>query len=415
MARQQVYRSREGQLLQTVVNRGSFLLSLEIRFWHRISASDQLEANLPLVPPGEFVVRKIVLSLPLLFSTLQPAPMCRGQEAVAEKPAKKVDAETKKKRAAMQIVVTTKALLETLSDEQKAKAVLDFDTEKRVGWHFIPKDTRKGLPLMEMDDDQKQAAMAVLRSAVSKVGYEKSTQIMQLERVLKQLEGDNGKNERNPEKYYFTVFGEPKFRQRWGLSIEGHHLSLNFVFQGNKVLDSTPQFFATNPATLQKDFGEGFPKGLQVLRAEEQLGFKLVKSLDEAQLSKAMLPGEVPGEIRAAGDPQPPTEAARGLSASELTSEQQATLKKLLQAYTSKMKPLVSKERWAKIEKAGMENVKFAWSGAMRPGRGHYYAVQGPSFLVEFINVQADAAGNPANHVHCVWRDMEGDFDLPIK
>lgn len=360
-------------------------------------------------------MRKIVLALPLLLSTFQPALLCRGQDAVAEKPAKKLDAEAKKKRAAMQVVPKTKAFLETLSDEQTKKAVLDFDAEKRVGWHFIPMDSRKGLPLKEMDGGQKEAAMNVLRAAVSKIGFEKSTQIMQLERVLKQLEGDKGKNERNPEKYYFTVFGEPKFRKRWGLSIEGHHLSLNFVFQGNKVLDSTPQFFATNPAKLQADFGEGFPEGFQVLKAEEQLGFKLVKSLDDAQLAKAMLPGDTPGEIRAAGDAQPPTEPARGLSAGDLTEEQQATLKKLLQAYTSKMKPLVSKERWAKIEKAGMEKVMFAWSGAKRPGRGHYYIVQGPTFLVEFINVQADAAGNPANHVHCVWRDMEGDFDLPIK
>jgi hypothetical protein len=29
--------------------------------------------------------------------------------------------------------------------------------------------------------------------------------------------------------------------------------------------------------------------------------------------------------------------------------------------------------------------------------------------------VQPDAAGNPANHVHCVWRDLQGDFHLPIQ
>ena len=98
-----------------------------------------------------------------------------------------------------------------------------------------------------------------------------------------------------------------------------------------------------------------------------------------------------------------------------MSQEQQKTLKKLLHAYTGKMKPLVSKQRWALIEEAGFEKIKFAWSGATKPGVGHYYAVQGPTFVVEFINVQPDAEGNPANHVHCIWRDMTGDFDLPIK
>lgn len=324
-------------------------------------------------------------------------------------------AEAKKKRTALQPVAAVKAMLETLDEGQLKKAKLEFGSDQRVGWHFIPKDSRKGVPLKEMNEEQKNAAMLVLRSAVSKLGFEKSKQIMSLESVLKKLEGDKGRNERNPEKYYFTVFGKPAMKERWGLSIEGHHLSLNFVFRGNKVLDSTPQFFATNPATLAEDYGEGFPKGLQVLKAEEQLGFKLVKSLNEEQLEKAMLPGETPSEIRAAGDAQPPTDAARGVAASDLNDEQKETLTKLMKAYTAKMKPLVSKSRWKLIEEAGMENVKFAWSGAKRPGRGHYYIVQGPTFLIEFINVQPDAAGNPANHVHCVWRDMQGDFDLPIK
>ena len=57
----------------------------------------------------------------------------------------------------------------------------------------------------------------------------------------------------------------------------------------------------------------------------------------------------------------------------------------------------------------------FAWAGATKPGVGHYYRVQGPTFLIEFVNVQPDAAGNIANHIHCVWRDMRGDFGIPIK
>ena len=63
---------------------------------------------------------------------------------------------------------------------------------------------------------------------------------------------------------------------------------------------------------------------------------------------------------------------------------------------------------------AGVDTIHFAWAGANKPGIGHYYRVQGPTFLIEFINVQPDAEGNVANHIHAVWRDMAGDFAIPL-
>jgi hypothetical protein len=51
------------------------------------------------------------------------------------------------------------------------------------------------------------------------------------------------------------------------------------------------------------------------------------------------------------------------------------------------------------------EKVFFAWIGGLEPGQGHYYRIQGPTFLIEHDNVQTGA-----NHVHSVWRDFENDF-----
>jgi len=80
----------------------------------------------------------------------------------------------------------------------------------------------------------------------------------------------------------------------------------------------------------------------------------------------------------------------------------------------------VAGERLALIEKGspaaaglvhhGWDEIHFAWAGALEPGKGHYYRLEGPSFVAEFVNVQPDAEGNPANHIHCVWRDKTGDF-----
>lgn len=357
----------------------------------------------------------ILLSFSLACLILsQPALAAQEKGGAGKKPASGERKEGGKSQGNPPIAAA-RAFLATLDDAQRTRASVDYQSDLRVGWHFIPKASRKGLPLMDMNAEQQTAAKALLRAAVSQLGYDKATIIMQLEGILLQLEGPKDPAVRNPEKYYFTLFGTAAKGQTWGLSVEGHHLSLNFSFQGNKIVDSTPQFMGSNPAKLSASFGEEFPKGFRALGKEEQLGFDLVKSLDEKQLSTAMLPGEVPQEIRAAGEAQPPTEAASGIAASELNSDQQATLKKLIEVYSAKMKPGVSKQRWTLIEQAGFDKVKFAWAGALKPGIGHYYRIQGDTFVIEFINVQADAEGNPANHVHCIWRDLQGDFNLPIK
>ena len=40
---------------------------------------------------------------------------------------------------------------------------------------------------------------------------------------------------------------------------------------------------------------------------------------------------------------------------------------------------------------------------------------QGPTFVVEFLNMQADSANNPANHIHSVWRKIKGDFVAMVR
>ncbi len=359
-------------------------------------------------------IRMLTLALASGFLFTLHASGAAQEKPAAAKSNPAASAEAKQNKAP-QLLASATEFLASLNETQREKAALPYDSEKRVQWHFIPMQTRKGLPIMEMDDSQKKLAMTLLRSALSELGYNKATKIMSLEKVLKQLEGDKGTNERNPEKYYFTVFGTPAPQQAWGLSMEGHHLSLNFSLKGNRIVDSTPQFFATNPAKLMDSYGDEFPKGLEVLGAEEGLGFELVKSLSDEQFSKAKLPGETPSEIRGAGEPQPSKTVLGGIAAADLTAEQQEILKKLMMAYTKKMKPGVQKARWQLIDEAGFDKIQFGWSGATKRGVGHYYVIQGPTFVIEFINVQPDAAGNPANHIHCVWRDMQGDFDLSIQ
>jgi hypothetical protein len=304
--------------------------------------------------------------------------------------------------------------LGALTGEQKQISLLEYDTPKRVEWHFIPKDHRKGLQIKEMTQPQRDAAHKLLQSCLSDIGYQKATKIMSLEALLNELEQGRGRNIRDPERYYFTIFGEPADAGRWGLSIEGHHLSLNFVVENGKVIASTPQFFAANPAIVNFENESDIEIGTRVLAQEEELAFKLVNMLNEQQLAKALIDEKAPAEIRAAGEPQPPQEPAAGLRLAEMTDEQREVLKQLAMTYLESMPAAVAEERYTAAENSNTDEIHFAWAGARKPGIGHYYRVQGETFLIEFVNTQPDAAGNPASHIHCVWRDMRGDFALPI-
>ena len=307
------------------------------------------------------------------------------------------------------------AYLATLNDDQRAKSQLDFDTPKRVDWHFIPIPERKGLKIREMNDKQREAAHALLQTSLSELGYTKATKIMQLEEVLAQLEGDTDHKKRDPLKYYFTVFGKPESDARWGLSVEGHHLSFNYVVDKNEVVASSPQFMAANPTKVAKTYDTTplLKKGEQVLAAEEQLAFDLVNSLNEKQREAAIIAEKAPAEIRAAGEAQPPQEKPVGLSVQRLDEKQEEILEKLIEEYIAAMPADVAKARRKEIANSNSK-VHFAWAGATKPGIGHYYRIQGPTFLIEFVNTQPDAAGNPASHIHCVWRDPRGDFGIKI-
>jgi hypothetical protein len=310
--------------------------------------------------------------------------------------------------------------LASLDETQRKAALLDYDAPQRVAWHFIPLEgerEREGLKIRQMNAEQRKAAHALLQSALSQIGYDKAVKIMELESLLDELQKGRKGPIRDPERYYFAVYGRPTADGKWGLSIEGHHLSLNFVVEKGKVVSSTPTALCANPATVMAAYPNvpQIEKGTRVLAKEETLAFELLASLTPEQKKVAVIADKAPSEVRAAGEPQPPTDAPAGIAAEKLSKAQREILTRLIEAYAENLPADVAKERLEAIDKASPDKIHFAWAGAEKPGVGHYYRVQGPTFLIEFVNTQADSAGNPANHIHSLWRDMRGDLGVPLK
>ena len=78
---------------------------------------------------------------------------------------------------------TVRDFLNALGSDLRRRAVFPFDAEERWNWHYIPRE-RNGVPLKAMNEAQRQAAMALLRAALSERGYSRAEDIMWLEYVL---------------------------------------------------------------------------------------------------------------------------------------------------------------------------------------------------------------------------------------
>jgi len=288
--------------------------------------------------------------------------------------------------------------LASLTPEQRAQATFKFEDDERVNWHFIPKP-RMGLPLLDMASHQKHLATALLSAGLSQQGFMKAVTIMSLDDVLKVMENDNGQR-RNPEKYYFSIFGVPSDQGVWGYRVEGHHLSQNYTVVNGRVVDA-PSFFGSNPAEVR----QGPRKGLRTLAREDDLGHEMIASLDAEQKKVAIVDLVAYKDIITSADRKAALKGQpSGLSASKMNSKQFEALMALLEVYARNMPDQMAEAREEQVKQAG-KNIYFAWAGGVNPGDPHYYRVQTPAFLVEFDDTQ-----DGANHIHSVWRDFAGDF-----
>jgi hypothetical protein len=301
------------------------------------------------------------------------------------------------------MAVAADRFLDSLTKDQSGKAVFDFDSPERLNWHFIPRE-RKGILIKELTPEQRALAFGLISTGAGGGGYLKATTIMSLEEVLREIEKGSGPV-RDPERYFLTIFGSPTDRGKWGWRVEGHHLSLNFVLEDGKVVAATPSFFGANPAEVR----QGPRQGVRTLADREDTALRLLQALDGNQKKVAVVSEEAPRDIRAANTPQPPTDAAPGIAYTDLNGDQRTLLRALIESYSSDMPDEVSKAWLDEIRRAGTEGIKFSWMGPGDRSQPHAYRVQGPTFLIEFNNTQ-----NNANHIHSVWRNMLGDFGIPM-
>ena len=291
---------------------------------------------------------------------------------------------------------------DNLDAKARNKALFHYLDGERIFWYYPPLN-RHGLPLKDMTKELKSLVFTLLETGLSSDAFNQTLQIINHELILKELEiRENIKTfVRDPERYYFTIFGNPKSKDPWGWRFEGHHVSIHFSIWSDKIISVTPLFLGVNPAEVK----DGDSKGLRILKKREDLAFELVNSMSKDQHHIATIYENTPKDIITYNSSRVTVPVVEGISWDELKIGQQKLLKLLIAEYVNQVNPNLVKSKLEYLESNTLNSVKFGWAGGINLGEAYYYRIHGGNLFIELDNYQSGA-----NHVHSVWRDVENDF-----
>ena len=232
--------------------------------------------------------------------------------------------------------------LESLSKDQKEKTRYEYLDGERLFWYYPPIN-RHGLPLRDMNEHQRSLALNLMSTGLTEKSFEQAKKIIALESILGPIEKENGTTyfDRNPDLYYFTIFGNPGSLNPWGWRAEGHHISLHYSILSDQIISMTPFFFGANPAEVR----HGEQNGLRILSDREDIAFDLISEFDKSQLSKAVIYNKAPWDILTYNSSKVSLPEEEGLPASKMNSTQKKILNKLIAEYINQVPQTLSERK----------------------------------------------------------------------
>jgi hypothetical protein len=290
-------------------------------------------------------------------------------------------------------------LLDCLDAEQRRAVTGRFEPEEWLTWTYLPGE-RPGLLMGQLTPSQRGRAFDLLHTAYSRRGLSDLQMVLRTEEIRRELSRSDATPAPHLDPpYWLRILGTPS-AEPWTWRISGHHLLAQATLVGDHVR-GTPQFFGAQPAEV----GSGPHRGFQSLPREQDLARQLVLVLEDDQRRLAVASPVAPDDIVSRQDPAVVNFPTVGLPRSSMDRRQGDLLEALVRQYLDRSPSALADQAWSAIVDAGWPEVRFSWSGALERGAGHYYAVTGPTFVVEYDNTQESG-----NHIHSVWRDRRRDF-----
>jgi len=276
--------------------------------------------------------------------------------------------------------------------------------EWRMWSNIHPFLARHGLLLETLDDDRRNAALAIARAALSPRGYETARNVMKLNETIREITGSDA--EYGEWLYWIGIFGDPSDTSPWGFQIDGHHLNLNFTVVGSQLV-ATPMFMGSEPVVADA----GKYAGTAVFRDEERQGAALMTSLSAGLRRRALIGEDLPGDVFTSAFRDNFEMRYEGLPAGEMTSAQQMALLALIDTYVGRVRSDQALERMHEV-RAHLDQTYFAWIGGTGDGSPFYYRVHSPVILIEFDHQSGTALESPRpsrDHIHTVVRTPNGN------
>jgi Protein of unknown function (DUF3500) len=303
------------------------------------------------------------------------------------------------------LLEVARSFLASLSAEQRKAACFAIDDEAWRQWSNIhPWLMRHGICLVDLDGNQREAALALMREAMSAAGYQTARDVMRLNEHALEI---TGKPEEYGEWFYWiSIFGTPSPEQPWGWQIDGHHLNGNCFVLGDQLV-LTPIFMGSEPVLAR--FGKH--QGTRVFAAEEEQGYALMRALSSEERQRATIGKDLPSELFTAAFNDNRQIDPAGIRYDELPAEGRERFEALLATYVGRIRPGHSEIRWAEV-KRHLSQTHFAWIGPFDDASLFYYRILSPVILVEFDHQSGIIYDNDTasrDHIHTVVRTPNGN------
>jgi hypothetical protein len=303
------------------------------------------------------------------------------------------------------IIDATGRFLATLNPEQRKAATFGIDDKAWQLWCNVhPYLVRHGVCLDDMNDDQKGAALGMVRASLSAAGYETARDVMKLNETIREITGRDG--EYGEWMYWMSVFGTPASKEPWGWQIDGHHLIINCFVLGDQIV-MTPNFMGSEPVYAES----GKYAGTRVFHNEEAGGFALMKSLSPEQQARATIGNELPFDAFTTAFRDNLQLKYEGIRYDELADDQRALLMRLIELYVGRIRPGHAEIRLEEV-KAHLDQTYFAWIGPVNEVSPFYYRIHSPVILIEFdhqTGIAFDNDEHTRNHIHTLVRTPNGN------
>jgi hypothetical protein len=303
------------------------------------------------------------------------------------------------------LLEAARSFLAGLTAEQRNAACFAIGDEAWRRWSNIhPWLMRHGVCLADLDGHQREAALALLREAMSAAGYQTARDVMRLNEHALEI---TGKPEEYGEWFYWvSIFGTPSPEEPWGWQIDGHHLNVNCFVLGEQLV-LTPNFMGSEPVLAR--FGKH--KGTRVFAAEEEQGYALMRALSSAERQHATIGQDLPSELLTAAFNDNRWIEPAGIRYDKLPAEGRERLEALLATYAGRIRPGHAELRYGEVRRH-LSETHFAWIGPFDDASPFYYRILSPVILVEFDHQPGIVYDNDKpsrDHIHTVVRTPNGN------